>query len=134
MKKIYPVAGLAVLLIALACFVSIAKAVIYDYYPAGKTSGRGDVWQLKTVDQYDPTKTFSGNDVIESSISATYWIDGNTYTLVPKNIVLNDNKVQLVFDPEDLPARADGSSITGSLTNGKTFQVTGPGWSWASTH
>ena len=132
MNKKLIITGITLLsIIALACFPSFANAEIYTYYPDGKTSGNGNVWQFNTVDKFDETKFFSGNDVVLTSIEATYWDSSGIYhILVPKNIVLNDNKVQLVFNPQDLPNEAEGTSITGQLSNGETFQVTGPGFTY----
>jgi hypothetical protein len=128
MNKKLIISGITFLtIIVLACFPSFANAGTYNYYPYGKVSGNGNVWQFNTIDQYNGA-TFSGNDVV--LIEATYWDSSGIHILVPKNIVLNDNKVQLVFNPQDLPNGALGTSIIGQLSTGETFQVTGPGFTY----
>lgn len=136
MKKMCGIIALAILSIAvLGC---IASAAAYEIYPEDPTiSKNGNVWQFDTRTS---VSDFSGNDVVASSIVATYFtqtggVGSDPHIIVPKNIVLNDNKVELVFDPTDLPVLpADtvvlSTQITGTLTDGRTFIATGPGFTF----
>jgi len=125
MKRTRIIAGLIVLsMIALASFASLAKADVV-YVPSGiQVSGNGNTWQ------FDTQGVFSGKEV--ESVKAVYWIGTTEHTVVQKNTVLNDNKVQLVFDSNDLiqGITVDGTRIEGVLSNGDTFLVSGPGWAF----
>ncbi len=134
MKKICALVVLAVLSIALLGL--IASAAAYEIYPEDPAiSANGNVWQFKT---HTAVSDFSGNDVVASSIVATYFTQtggtgSDSHTVVPKNIVLNDNKVMLVFDATDFPALPPdtvvlSTQITGTLANSDTFIATGPGF------
>jgi hypothetical protein len=136
MKKIYGIVALALLLIAvLGC---IASAAAYDIFPEEpKISANGNVWQFHT---HTSVSDFSGNDVVASSIVATYFtqtggVGSNPIIVVPKNIVLNNNKVELVFNAQDFPPLPPdtvvlSTQITGTLVDGRTFIATGPGFAF----
>ncbi|MCJ7634235.1 hypothetical protein MUP77_17830 [Candidatus Bathyarchaeota archaeon] len=136
MKKICGIIALAIL--SIAVLVCIAPAAAYDIFPEDPTiSANGNVWQFDTRTS---VPDFSGNDVVATTIVATYFTQtggsgSDPVVVVPKNIVLNDNKVQLVFDPEDLPVLPPdtivlSTQITGTLTDGRTFIATGPGFAF----
>jgi hypothetical protein len=139
MKKLCGIVALAVLLIALlGCIASAAAYNIFPEQPA--ISANGNVWQFKT---HTAVSDFSGKDVVASSIVATYFTSTGggpsvPNVVAPKNIVLNDNKVMLVFDAKDLVIPADtivlSTQITGTLaSNGETFIATGPGFTYGHT-
>lgn len=141
MKKICITTVLAILsIMALAYFASPTKALVYTYYPKPNVSSNGNNWSFKTVDQTSGV-SFSGNKIIATSIVASYWnVDPITGGLIdqgsptPKNLVINDNQVNLVFDGSNLPAHIQFVSITGELTDGTTFDATGPGWAFGNVH
>ena len=134
MKKICGIVALAILSIAvLGC---IASAAAYEIFPEDPTiSANGNVWQFKT---HTTVSDFSGNDVVATTIVATYFTSTEGGPSIPHdipimNIVLNDGKVMLVFDPIDLPVLPANTivlstQITGTLTDDRTFIATGPGF------
>jgi len=108
----------------------------YDYniFWGFAVTPRGNVWQISTVSPLG-TSIFSGRDVNPDTISATIWhYCQNTpevlhdHTITPKQVVLTDKLVILVFDKATLPKTAEYTVLTGTLNNGETFTATGPGF------
>jgi len=129
MKSKCVLAGfLALTIVAFACVASVSAQ--YDYTPYLTSTPGGVIWTFKTNGE------FSGREIIKSSVVATYWIVNpdkslSIYNPIPRQITLTDKLVTLVFDLADLPAHADGNSVSGTLTDGKTFLASGPGFAFA---
>ncbi|MGA3192838.1 MAG: hypothetical protein ABSD73_10065 [Candidatus Bathyarchaeia archaeon] len=137
-KKLFLAGLLAISVIALGT-ASFAGAQLADYYPGpvNYTITKWIViWYFKTVDQYGGG-SFDGRTVIKSTVTA-YALDatGNYKPVKPLCILTTKDYVMLIFLPSALPAHnTDGSSaVTGTLTNGQTFDATGPGWSLITIH
>lgn len=125
---------MALIIVDLSCFVALANANGTTYYRNPVVSANGNNWSFKTVDQFTKV-SFSGNLIDPNSILATYWNNGGSVTTVkPKNLVINNNQVSLVFDGSTLPTHIDNVKITRSLTDGSLFIGTGPGWTWGGVH
>ncbi len=84
---------------------------------------------LWIIDTSSASPQFSGKDV--SSITASYTYDGTNYLpLSPKSVQLLQDTITLVFDLKDMPVDPIGSKVVGTLTNGLSFEATGPGWTY----
>lgn len=135
MKKTIMITALLVAsVIAIASFASTAIAVDNKFVPLAtiQVSGNGNTWQVNIGDLTDIT-----------DIEAVYWYsdglgDFPEIDLLPDNVVINNNKIQLVFSTSTLGA------IPASTTNGTriTFNspdapelitVSGPGFAWGRT-
>ena len=108
-----------------------AQAVTHDIvkYPV---SPKGNVWQLNTQTANPP---FSGKDVNPDSVVATIWHtcqnnpELHPHTVKPKQVVLNDKFIILIFDRAELPSSAEYTKVTGSFqASSDTFSAQGPGF------
>jgi len=124
MKSTQVLAGL--LIISIVTLASLSTALAEDYYPVLNISKGGVVWQ------FDTKGLFSGKDV--TSYLAEYWIvdESGVTTYYPMPTPMRtqfvNNHVKLTFDSATLPAYANGTRVTGTLADGKTFLATGPGF------
>lgn len=130
MKSKHILIGLLVL--SMVTFAYISTVLAADYYPINNISKGGAVWQ------FDTKGMFSSKDI--TSIKAEYWKtiengDGTTTTTyydmtLLAHSQLTNNQVKLTFDSAFLPDYANGTRVTGTLADGKTFLATGPGFAW----
>jgi len=122
MKSKYILAGLLTLtIVALACIASVAaNGDEYDYYVQLTCTPAGVTWTFST------DGSFSGKEIVESSIVAEYWLEegGYIFSITPRQIILTDKLVTLVFNPADLPVHAS-ARVTGKLTDDETFLAFG---------
>jgi len=132
MKKMYVLAALLALSIVALTFV--APVVAMEFIPPMFTSIQNGkiryIWHIET------SGLFSGLDVNQSTIVATWWDNEATpYTATPYDIVFAEGYIELSFKNQDLPKSAVGNRVTGSLNNGvDTFVASGPGWVWSNVH
>ena len=126
MKSTQVLAGLLIISIVTLASLSTALAQDYDYYPVLNISKGGAIWQ------FDTKGLFSGKDVV--FWLAEYWIvdeyGETTYYPMPTPMRTQfvNNHVKLTFDSATLPAYANGTRVTGTLADSKTFKATGPGF------
>ncbi len=135
MKKLSLSVGLVTLTISMIALVGLAPlsqaAVIFTADPVVSNSGNN--WSLKTIDLFT-TSPFGGK-IDPNSIQAWCWDNANPNVLVYptiKNLVINNNQINLVFDSSTLPQHVDNVAISGTLQNGDTFLASGPGWTWGN--
>lgn len=121
MKRKLILAGLIGLsLVVLTSFASFAAAET-QIVGTIQVSGNGNTWQ------FDHQGVLLGKEV--TSVKAIYWIGTTYYYPVAKNVVINNNKVGLVFETTDLvqDQLVDGTRIE-VIADGETYWIAGPGW------
>ena len=133
MKKTRLIAGmLAVSMAILMSSTLLAHATVYYVTWGIRYTPKANVWQISTVSPVDGTMLFSGKEVDASTIVATIWhYCDNTpglhdHPVEPRQVVLTDKLIILVFDKATLPASAQYTVVTGALTNGDSFSAQGP--------
>ena len=125
---------LAVSMLILMSSTLIAHAQAYDIFWGYSVTPKGNVWQISTVSPVGTT-LFSGKDVDPSTVVATIYHtcannpEMHSHTVTPKQVVLTNRLIILVFDRAALPKTAEYTQVTGTFTNGiDSFSANGPGF------
>jgi hypothetical protein len=99
---------------------------------------RGAEWYIPTKDS-GCNLLFHGLEVNSTTIIAKVeWTDcdGNKdppADVCPSKIILACDYIGLIFHPHTVASDKESTATTvnGLLANGKSFQLTGPGWGWS---
>jgi hypothetical protein len=109
-------------------------ATNYDIFWGYVVSPKGNVWQISTVSPLG-TPLFSGRDVDPNTITATIWHECSnnpelhSHIVEPKQVVLTNKFIILVFDKATLPASAEYTVVEGMFNNAvDSFSAQGPGF------
>ena len=132
-KQIMIVALMVASVIAIAGFASTAMAVDPSAPEAWiQVSGNGNTWQVALKEDTPISEI--------TNIKAEFWIfnsDTNEdvfYPIEARSVVINANKIQLVFDKSVLPTtEVDGSLITIEFAIHDDIPISGPGFAWGRT-
>lgn len=136
MKKTRLIVGILTvsIVILMSGILQVHAATDYNIYWGYIVSPKGNVWQISTLSPLGMS-LFSGKDVDPNTITATIWhycsnIPGlHFHTLEPKQVVLTDKFIILVFDKATLPASAEYTVVEGMFTNEEdSFSAIGPGF------
>ena len=135
MNKTRLIAGmLAVSMLILMSSTFIVHAQVYDIFWGYAVTPKGNVWQISTVSPVGTT-LFSGKDVDPSTVVATIYHtcqnnpEIHPHIIAPKQVVLTNKLIILVFDRATLPETANYTRVTGTFTNGiDSFSANGPGF------
>jgi len=128
------------LILSIMALVSVVNAqTTYTYYPTLWIQFKPNNFALWWFNTAGVGWSFSGKDVDTTVAQYMIYIgDPNNpveewHSIKPKNIHLKVdtvNTVTLVFESAVLPPYANGTMVSGTLTNGETFLAAGPGFAW----